>query len=287
MKRLNEIVLILACLVRSLHAEEYKPIREFALDEHIVYTIPISSNRVTTISFPGPIGGIDAAQVTVDGKTPAAFHIHHTKGSYFFSVRALGKKTTTNLNIRWNQRTYVLELVESSEPFYSVIFQIAPEPVPIREAPRVTPARLMTLLDKAKAYPLLKAYHSETVANVEYLRYAKVPRVMDYGDYTIQIEEVFRFDAEDTLIFRLVLRNKTIQPLHHRPDGFSVRVGERAYFQSISDSSGVIPPKGEAPAWFAITGTPNGGRNELSLKNEFIVLLEAAPAKPSAPQKDK
>jgi hypothetical protein len=27
------------------------------------------------------------------------------------------------------------------------------------------------------------------------------------------------------------------------------------------------------PAYFAVTGTPNGGRNELSTKNEFTVLL--------------
>jgi len=30
------------------------------------------------------------------------------------------------------------------------------------QADPVTPSRLLALLDKAKAYPLLKAYHSET-----------------------------------------------------------------------------------------------------------------------------
>jgi hypothetical protein len=69
------------------------------------------------------------------------------------------------------------------------------------------------------------------------------------------------------------LRNKTDKEVLYTPQGFSVRVGERLYFQSISDASGVMPPKSDTPAYFAITGTPSGGRNDVSLKNEFTILL--------------
>jgi hypothetical protein len=50
-------------------------------------------------------------------------------------------------------------------------------------------------------------------------------------------------------------------------------VGERLYSQSISDASGVMPPESDSPAYFAVTGTPDGGRNDISIKNEFTVLL--------------
>jgi hypothetical protein len=286
MRRLIEIVFPVFCLLQASHAEEFKPIKEFSLDEHMVYTIPVSGNRVTTISFPGAISAIDAAQVTVDGKAPANFQIAHTKGSHFFSVRALGKKAATNVNVRWNNKTYVLELVESDEPLYSVIFQVPDEPrKPQRVA--VTPNRLLALFDKAKAYPLLREHHPEAVAQVEYINYAQNPRVMDYKSYEVQIEEVFRFDPEDTLVFRILLRNKTDKPLQYRPDGFSLRVGERAYPQSISDASGTIRPKAEAPAYFAVTGTPNGGRNDISLKNEFIVVVDAVPIEQPKPEPPK
>ncbi|HVX91055.1 MAG TPA: hypothetical protein VHC20_05530 [Candidatus Paceibacterota bacterium] len=286
MKRLIEILIPLFCLLQASGAEEFKPIKEFSLDEHMVFTIPVSGDRVTTISFPGPIAAIDAAQVTVDGKTPANFQIAHTKASHFFSVRALGKKAVTNVNVRWNDKTYVLELVESDEPLYSVIFNVADEPrMPQRIA--VTPNRLLALLDKAKAYPLLKEHHPEAVAQVEYLNYVQKPRVMDYKAYEVQIEEVFRFDPEDTLVFRVLLRNKTDQPLQYRPDGFSLHVGERVYPQSVSDASGTIPPKTEAPAYFAVTGTPNGGRNDISLKNEFIVVIDAVASEQPKPEPPK
>src|SRR5580658_2475255 len=104
-------------------------IKEFTLDERTVYTIPVSLDRVTTISFPGPISAVDAAQVTADNKSPASFQIAHTAGTSFLSIRALARKAATNLNLRWNGKTYVLELVESSSPLYSVIFTPPPESI--------------------------------------------------------------------------------------------------------------------------------------------------------------
>lgn len=284
----KHIALLLLIAVQSSSAKDASPIAEYHLDEQTVYTIPVSRSRVTTISFPGPISAIDAANVTSDPKVPGLFQIAHSKGSYFLSVRALVPKAATNMNIRWNKKTYVIELVESSVPIYSVIFQYDTDSDIRPASTRVTPNRLLALLDKAKAYPLLKEYHPDTVAQVEYVNFAKSPRVMDYKDYEVRLDEVFRFNPEDTLVLRILLRNKTDQIIQYRPDGFSLRVGDRTYPQSISDASGAIPPKGEAPAYFAVTGTPNGGRNDLSLKNEFTVLIDRVetnvPAQPVQPE---
>ena len=249
-----------------------KQVKDLELDEHAVYTIPVSGSRVTTISFPGPIAAIDAALVTTDAKHAGAFHLAHTKGSYFFSVRSLVKEAVTNVNVRWSNKTYVLELQESKAPLLSVIFHHSNGKT---HSPgnAVTPGRLLGLLDKAKAYPLLKANHPEALEKVDYLHYGDKPPVIDYGDFEARLEEAFRFDPEDTLVFRVGLRNKTDKELAYDSQGFSVRVGERLYHQSISDASGIIPPKGDSPAYFAITGTPTGGRNDVSLKNEFTVLV--------------
>ena len=76
-----------------------KSIQEFILDAQTVYTIPVSGYRVTTISFPGPISAIDAAQATIDPQKPAAFLIAHTKGSSFFSVRAISSTSPSSLSL--------------------------------------------------------------------------------------------------------------------------------------------------------------------------------------------
>jgi hypothetical protein len=280
---LKHILVLLLVGLESSSAKAANTIAEYQLDERTVYAIPVSRSRVTTISFPGPISAIDAANVTSDPKIPGLFQIAHTKGSYYLSVRALVEKATTNMNIRWNKKTYVIELVESSSPCYSVIFEYDTDTDILPASARVTPNRLLALLDKAKAYPLLKEYHADAVAQVEYVNFSKNPRVLDYRDYEVQLDEVFRFDPEDTLIFRILLHNKTDQPIQYRPDGFSLRVGERTYPQSISDASGTIPPMSQASAYFAVTGTPNGGRNDLSLKNDFSVLLDRVETN-AAPQ---
>jgi hypothetical protein len=260
-----------------------KAIQTYILDEQTVYVIPVAVNRVTTISFPGAIAAMDAAQASIDPQKPAPFLIAHAKGSSFFSVRAETKKAVTNINIRWNDKTYVLELVESDDPLLSVTFVPPPDTSSALQSAPVTPSRLLALLDEAKAYPLLKAYHEDAVAGVDYRNYEHQPRIVDCTNYAMKIEEAFRFDVEDTLIFRVGVTNKTDHELLYAPNGFFLRVGERTYPQSISDASGIVPPHAEAPAYFAVTGTPNGGRNDISIKNDFYVILEAHTI---APQDD-
>jgi hypothetical protein len=272
---------LLLLAVTVAFADPPEAIQRVTLDECVVVTVPVATNRVTTISFPGPIAAIDAVGVTADGKTPGQFQLAHTKGSSFVSVRALARKAATNLNIRWNKRTYVFELVESDAPVLSLNLEDRTATETSQPAPTVTPTRLLALLDKAKAFPLLKKQHREAVADAEARTFGDKPRVTDFNDYEIRIEEVFRFNAEDTLIFHVTLRNKSGSEIRYLPESFAVRVGNRLYYQSISDAPGVLPPKAASTVYFAITGTPDGGRNELSLKNEFTILVtRLAPPAP-------
>ena len=110
--RIKIILLTFPLTLTSAHAVEQR-VQDFLLDDHTVYEVPVSATRVTTISFPSPIAAIDAALTTSDGKAPGLFQIAHTKGTSYLSVRALAKGATTNLNVRWNNRTYVFELRES------------------------------------------------------------------------------------------------------------------------------------------------------------------------------
>ena len=254
-------------------AESPEAIQHDRLDESAVVTVPVATNRVTTISFPGPIAAIDAVGVTADGKTPGQFQLAHTKGSTFLSVRALARKAATNLNIRWNKRTYVFELVESDNPVLSLNLDEAVTAEAVLPAPVTTPAQLLSLLDKAKAFPLLKKQQPDALAGAEARTFGGKPQVTDFNDYEIRIEEVFRFNTEDTLVFHATLKNKSDKEIRYLPESFCVRVGNRLYYQSISDAPGMLPPQSASTVYFGITGTPDGGRNELSLKNEFAVLV--------------
>jgi hypothetical protein len=260
-------------------------IQQVLLDDRTAVSVPVATNRVTTISFPGAITAIDGAGITVDGKTPGLFQLAHSKGSAFLSVRALFPRASANLNIRWNDHTYVFELTESDQPVLSLNLEAPPKPEEegVGHAPEVSPIKLLSLLDKARAFPLLKAQQPETVADVDFTTYDGKPLVSDFNDYQIQIEEAFRFNAEDTLVFRLVVTNRVDTPLIYQPDSFTLRAGNRLYPQSISDADGIVPPNGRSIVYFAVSGSPDGGRNELSLRNAFTVLVTRVSPTPPPP----
>ncbi len=280
MKSLRSLVLLTATVAL---ADTPEAIQRVTLDERVVVTVPVATNRVTTISFPGPIAAIDAAGVTADGKTPGQFQLSHTKGSSFLSIRALARKAATNLNIRWDKRTYVFELIESDVPVLALNLEDRVVANAVQPAPLVTPTRLLALLDKAKAFPLLKKQRPEVVAGAEARTFGDKPQVTDFNDYEVRLEEVFRFNPEDTLVFHVTLRNKSDREIRYLPESFCLRVGNRLYYQSISDAPGVLPANAASTVYFAITGTPDGGRNELSLKNDFTVLVTRLTPPPAIP----
>lgn len=267
----------LPALAAAKDGEAPKAIHEIQLDEHRVYAVPVSIGRVTTVSFPGPIAAIDAALVATDDKTQGLFQLAHQPGTAFFSVRSLDKDATTNVNVRFNNRTYVLELKDSPAPVLSLIFQQQPDPrlAAAKRQAAMTPAALLSALDIAKAYPALKEGKADVLREIAYKDFRPKPPVMDHGEFQIRLEEAFRFDTQDTLVFRVILRNVTDRELRYDPGSFVLRVGENRFTAAISDASGTIPPKGDAAAYFAITGTPTGGRNDLSLENEFVIVLDS------------
>ncbi len=276
---------IVSLLLLTATAALAQPIQQVWLDDHVAVSVPVATNRVTTISFPSPIDAIDGAGITVDGKTPGLFQLAHAKGSAFLSVRAIFPKASANLNVRWNEHTDVFELIESNAPVLALNLAALPtaEETGAGRVPEVNPLKLLSLLDKAKAFPLLKAQQPESVADVGFTTYDGKPLVSDFNDYQIQIEAAFRFNAEDTLAFRVAITNETDAPLIYQPDSFSLRAGNRLYPQSISDASGMVPPKGKSIVYFAVTGTPDGGRNDLSLKNQFTVLVNRLSPPPPPP----
>jgi hypothetical protein len=268
-----------------LAAAASPPIQDLILDDHTVYAVPVSGKRITTISFPGPISAIDGAFVTTDPKNPGLFQLAHTKGTSYFSTRALAKDATTNLNVRWNGKTYVFELKESSEPCYSVLLQARDTAREKQRRPLTSP-RLLGMLDKAKAFPLLKLHYPEAVEGVDYRDGGKEPSISDCSEYEVRMQEAFRFNADDTLIFRLALKNKTTKAIEFVPERTQLKVGSRTYFPSVAQLSSSIPPNNTIEGYLAVTGTPEGNPNDLSLKNDFTFVLSRVSPEVQAAVRD-
>jgi len=274
--------LILILTVLSFGIADSQAIKSFPLDDQTVYHLKVGADKVTTLVFPQPITALEGSGITVDPKTKADMLLSYHAGDRFLSIRPLIDPANAVLNIIINRKVYVIELATDKEPFQSVTFYPADEP-PAQSAgrPNVGPSRLLGLLDKAKAYPLLAEQYPEMVSQID--KAEPFTRTL-YEGFSVILTKVFRFDAEDTLIFQVEFVNETDQPIYYVPQSLAVRVGSGVYWSALSDASGIMTagekdPKtgkiipGHSDGYFVICGTPHGGRNHLSVQNNFNVLV--------------
>jgi hypothetical protein len=275
------LALASACLAQSIPGFEPKSIRQFPLDDRTVYDIRIARDEVTTLSFPGPITALEGAGITTDPQqAPAPVLLNYQDGRPYFSVRAVDQAASASLNVIYRKQTYVLRLRTDPEPFRSVTFYAMEDRQEGHGRPALSPARLLGLIDRAKAHHVIAAQHPELVSQIET---ATPNRRMLYRGFDVVLAEVFRFDSEDTLVFKVLFFNHTEEEIRYLPQALAVRAGSRIFYASISDASGVMPPgsrkAGEEKVtpsvslgYFAITGKPDGGRNNLSARTEFNVI---------------
>lgn len=260
------LALVLAVTVHAASA-----VKQFPLDERVVYEIPISQDAPTTLMFPSALTAIEAAHVSADPATPAPVLLAYTPGRTFFSVRALEPAARAAVNVVWKNRTFVLRLAVSAEPYGSVTFyedDLAGRSAALQR--RVTPEVLLGLLDRAKGFALVAAQYPEAAQQIDRTTPGSVSY---YRDFRATVEEVFRFDPEDTVVLRVRFENTGESEVIYQPQRLAARVGTNVYYASIADASGIVPPKAATIGYFAVTGTPRGGRANLSVKNQFGVIV--------------
>ena len=265
-------VLTLAGVLRAdVRPLQNQVIKQFPLDARTVYEVPISRDAPTTLMFPSAITGLEGGNVSASPDQHAPVLLAYTPGRYFFSVRALEPNARGGVNVIWKNQTYVIRFVASDTPYVSVTFyedELAGRSASLQR--RVTPDVLLGLLDRAKSFALVETQYPEAVQQIERVAPGTVSY---YNDFRVTIEEVYRFDPEDTVVFRLRLESTGDKEVIYQPQRLAVRVGQDVYYASISDASGIVPPKATTLAFFAVTGTPRGGRANLSVKNTFGIIV--------------
>lgn len=250
------------------------PITQKPLDEFVIYDVPVAHKTgTTTVMFPLEISGLFAKSVSTQELENAGFLISFTPGNFYFTIRALKADAEDHLTVIFNRKAYVLHLTASEKPFYNLTFYQDEHQGKDGSRIAVVPERLLALMDKAKAYPLLVNEHPDALAGVLHAS----PAITNYYEgFNVRVRDVWRFEQDDTLIFRLELENTSDRAIRYNPQDLAVRLDERIYTQSLADASGVMPPNSITPAFFAITGNGQGGRNNLAPDNKWNVLVVRA-----------
>lgn len=264
-----------------------QPIRDLSLDPTRAVDLPIS-REITTVMFPGAITAVAGADMLIDGGKgaveieegiPVRFHVTHAPGSNFILIRSLQPETVGRLTAIYDGSAYVLQLhAVEGDSVASVIFKRAnaqnavrvdSPPEPVRFTPRIG----LSLLDRARAYPVLVKSLPKAVEGVT-LRAQN--RKVELPNIEITVQEVYRFSKEDAVVFLLRLKNTTDTTLDLVPSSFAARVAQERFEQSIANGPRTLAPGESADAEFAIVGLPDGTRNDLSADNAFTILINSA-----------
>ena len=276
------LTLVLFCgTVFAVHAadvpenvKERNQFREFQLGQGMIYEVYVKSgDGVTTVTFPSAISKIAGVNVATDGSSD--FVIAAKPGSYYFNIMAQKKGATGTLTVIHNRQTYILYLKQDDKKAYASVNFAASSGGSSSYSGKsvsVTPARLLSLIDMTKGYELFKKRYPSEVRDTVHV---KNHRFSNYGKFKIELLEVVRFNQEDTLVFKLLMHNESAEEISYDKFSFSAQVGGKTYYMSSADASGVMPPKSATWAFFTITGTPDGGRNNLAPDNEFMVGVTA------------
>lgn len=243
-------------------------IRAYPLDEHTVYTVGVSPEVPTTCVFPGPLTALEGAQIGGKPEDSAPLVLSYQPGSEFFSLRATRAGAAGALNVVFRGKVYVLRFTTEAEPDRAITF--LDQPLSGAPRPLLTADQLQALIRRAKNHPHLAAQYPALTVNVER---AAPGTVTAYRDFTVTVEEIFRFEAEDTLVLRIRLDNPNRTAVTYDPAGLGVRVGREIFPAAAAEGSGAIPPSGAAEVYLAISGAPDGGRTNLSVREKFNVLV--------------
>ena len=245
-------------------------VRAYPLDERTVYVIHISRAVPTTCVFPGTPTALEGAGVSTQPEDGAAVLLAHQPGADYFSVRALRDDAAGALNVLFRGQVYVLNFATGGEADRVVRFLAEPLAGPSAAPAAPSAERLPFLAARARQASRLAAQFPALTSTVER---AAPGTVTPYPRFSVTLAEVFRFEAEDTLVLRLRFTNAGPSPVHYDPAQLAVRVGAEIYPAAWADASGAIPAEGGAEAWIAVTGAPGGGRAHLGVHERFSVLV--------------
>jgi hypothetical protein len=104
-----------------------KIIRE-TLNHNEPAVVKVGTNGVTSLEFPYRIEAIDGFGFSQTPGPGDAFQISYSKGTNYFSVRALKPGATGNLTVVLDQKVYAFFFEESSNPTFVNIFGPGNEP---------------------------------------------------------------------------------------------------------------------------------------------------------------
>ena len=254
------------------------------LDPDKAIEISIGTKTATTLQFPRSVRGIFGYGLT-QGDAPGTYQYDHPNGARVMTLRNLMADKETFVTVLLGESDlYVLHLKPTATPPVAVHLL---DPAAAKEQWLARPidaeeAKARKLIQSTdRLFNLLKLGKNERVfrAALPHLYKDTESRTVEFRHddefLATVVTELHRFPSEDATFIKGTVINSTDEVQFIDPGSFEVRVGSRTYPVALVDCTETIPPKGSVPIHAILRGGVEGERTNLSLKNEFRLVLPA------------
>lgn len=288
--RLSSLLFSLLCLLApgAAHAQ-VQPGRELVrLDpRNLVHDIAINGNVATTITFPEKLSLLtgfglvtDPGQVSAMTTTKVAMvHYENVIGDTLV-VRLIKPGEPCHATVRTSRSIYLLRFIPSEEAHLAVIVsppaqknaaaEIPPEKV-VEGRLKYDSEELVGMLSKARNRKALQPLNPALYTG--WIERNNLDMTTAQKDLVSSIYEIQRNPAKDLTIFRCWVTNKGAGTYDFEPAGTRIRVGNRSYDAQLVDCANSIAPGQRAAMDIILQGGPGGGREGISINQDFRVEL--------------
>jgi hypothetical protein len=243
--------------------------------------IELSPELATTLLFPSPISGaFGIGLVGSQNANQGVVQLDHPDGSSVLVLHALSESARVVMTVLLDGALYVFHLESGPSPDAAVTLVKSDASVPRAVAvtpeevkafrPKYDPELLVGFERKAHDAPLLRKLYPDL-----YEGYAarQANYTSDSGTVKTTVTQIHRFSKEDALVLEGTVQNETSRPIQFDGRATTVQVANEVLPAKLTDCVRPIPPGATVPIIVVIQGDVDGGRANLSIQNEFRIML--------------
>jgi hypothetical protein len=249
--------------------------------------ISLSPALTTTLLFPGPLSGTFGlglvSQTSPQSASSGSVQIEHPDGSPIVVLHALNESAAVTMTILLDGKLYVFDLRSAPNPDVAVTLvkdtaapratQVTPEEIKAAR-PKFDPELLVGFLRRAHNAALMRKLYPDLYQGYN-------ARAADYtsdsGAVKTTVTQIHRFSKEDAIVLEGTVENETAHPIEFDGRAATVQVANETHAVKLLDCLRPIPAAATVPIDVVLQGDIDGGRANLSIDNEFRIILPPIP----------
>lgn len=251
----------------------------------IPISVALSPELITTLLLPEvPSGTFGLGLVGSQGGTSGSVQIEHPEGSKIIVLHPLSETAAVTMTVLMDGQLYVFSLRSARTPDVAVTLVKADAAAP--RAVEVTPEEIKAA--RLKYDPELLVGFERRAHDAFLLRRLYPDLYQGYktrsADYTSDsgivkttVNQIHRFSKEDATVLEGTVQNETDHPISFDGRATTVQVANEVHPAKLTDCLRPIPAGETVPIVVVLQGEVDGGRANLSIDNEFRIILPPIP----------